>query len=78
MQTLRYRMLNGVNMQTVTDFKSRMRFRKVVKQLARPSNSKIEHIIKVALREILSFEQSLVAIRMNLGDKIVVLHVSYM
>ena len=65
-------------MQTVTDFKLRMRFRKVVKQLTRPSNSKTEHIIKVALREILSFEQSLVAIRMNLGDKIVVLHVSYM
>lgn len=64
-------------MQAVTDFKSRMRFRKVVKQLTRPSNSKTEHI-KVVLREILSFEQSLVAIRMNSGAKIVVLHVSYM
>lgn len=70
-------MLTGVNMQTVTDFKSRMRFRKVVKQLTRPSNSKTEHI-KVVLRGILRFEQSLVAIRMNSGAKIVVLHVSYM
>ena len=65
-------------MQAVTDFKLRMRFRKVVKQLTRPSNSKIEHIIKDALREILSFEQSIVAIRMNSGAKVVVLHVSYM